>query len=187
MQWTRSETIGIAKLACTHCHGVGLKPGRNEYDVPCNCVFREIFRSCYLRFVECIRTERHLSVVSFEPCYGSERRAMYSRKTEEYIADFTIIAKRLLDEEDYRIFRFHFLLGADWKQCCARLNMDRGTFFHTVYRIEHTLGKRYREVRPYPLFPVDEYFGGVLERKPPRALKPARRRTAREMQSQMIA
>ena len=49
---------------------------------------------------------------------------------------------------NFRIFRFHFLLGADWKLCCRRLNIDRGTFFHAVYRIEQKLGRAYREIRP---------------------------------------
>ena len=187
MQWTRSETIGVASISCKHCQGVGLKPGWHGVDAPCNCVFRSIFRTCYKRFVECIRSAQHVSVVNFEPCHGSERRALFSRKSEEYIADFTLVAKRLLDEEDYRLFRFYFLLGTDWKLCCNRLKMDRGHFFHTVYRIEHTLGRGFREVEPYALFPVDEYFVGLIQRKPPRAMKAQCPRTARDLQAQMIA
>ena len=29
----------------------------------------------------------------------------------------------LLDAEEFRVFRFHFLLGADWL-CCQQLGMD---------------------------------------------------------------
>jgi len=36
--------------------------------------------------------------------------------------------KRVLEEDEFKIFRFHFLLGADWKLCCQRLNLDRGDF-----------------------------------------------------------
>jgi hypothetical protein len=80
------------------------------------------------------------------------------------MADFYLVAKRVLDEEEFRIFRFHFLLGADWKLCCRRLNIERGMFFHSIYRIEQKLGRAYREIRPYSLFPTDEYFGGTIRK-----------------------
>ena len=40
-----------------------------------------------------------------------------------------------------KIFRYHFLLGADWKLCARKLGIDRGNFFHAVYRIEQKLGR----------------------------------------------
>jgi hypothetical protein len=72
-----------------------------------------------------------------------------------------LIARRTLDERHYTIFRLHFLEGLDWKICCHRLRMDRGNFFHSVYRIEGRLGKAYREAAPYALFPVYEYFAAA--------------------------
>lgn len=89
---------------------------------------------------------------------GGSRRVLWSRKNEEFMADFTLIAKRTLSPEEYRIFRFHHLLGADWRLCCRRLNMDRGAFFHAVYRVEQKLGAAFRETEPYPLYPLSEYF-----------------------------
>lgn len=83
------------------------------------------------------------------------------------MADFCLIAKRTLDEEEHRIFRFFYLLGADWRLCCMRLKMPRGAFFHRLYRLQEKLGRAYREIEPYSLFPLDEYFGGTR-----RALKP---------------
>ncbi|MBV8571936.1 MAG: hypothetical protein JO319_15065 [Acidobacteriaceae bacterium] len=82
-------------------------------------------------------------------------------KDEEFIADFCLVAKRTLSEIEHKVFKFHFLLGADWKLCSRRLNIDRGTFFHVVYRIEEKLGRTFRELQPYALFPVDEYFNGT--------------------------
>ena len=32
----------------------------------------------------------------------------------------------------------------------------------SVYRIEQKLGRAFRELKPYPLFPLDEYFGLVV-------------------------
>jgi hypothetical protein len=65
-----------------------------------------------------------------------------------------------LSEDEHRIFRYHFILGADWKLCTRKLGIDRGTFFHSVYRIEQKLGRMFRELEPYPLFPLDDYFHG---------------------------
>jgi hypothetical protein len=76
------------------------------------------------------------------------------------MADFCLVARRSLTEEEHRLFRFYFLLGADWNLCSRRLGMDRATFFHSVYRIEQKLGRVFRELEPYALFPVDEYFSG---------------------------
>jgi hypothetical protein len=75
------------------------------------------------------------------------------------------VSKRLLDEAEHRVFRFHFLMGADWKLCCRQLKTDRGNFFHMVYRIEQKLGRGFSELRPYPLYPVSSYFGGWLVRR----------------------
>ena len=63
-----------------------------------------------------------------------------------------------------RGFKYHFLLGADWKLCTRQLKIDRGNFFHAVYRIEQKLGRVFRELEPYPLYPLEEYFHG--QRRP---------------------
>jgi hypothetical protein len=86
-------------------------------------------------------------------------------KREEYLADFNLIARRSLTDNDYRLFRYTFLLGADWMMCCNRLQMDRGNYFHAVYRVEAILGRNYAELQPYPLYPLDEYFGGAIEKR----------------------
>ena len=38
--------------------------------------------------------------------------------------------------------------------------MERGLFFHQVYKIQQKLGKAFAELEPYPLYPVSEYFWG---------------------------
>ncbi len=46
--------------------------------------------------------------------------------------------------------------------------MDRGNFFHSVYRgIQQQLGLAFRETKPYALFPLDEYFGGTIQKAVP--------------------
>lgn len=106
-----------------------------------------------------------MSHVRFEIIGGQQRRTVWGRKDEEYVADFCLVSKRFLDEFEYKIFRFHFLLGADWRLCCRQLKMEKGVFFHAVYRIQQKLGRAFRELTPYPLFPLDEYFGDVVRKE----------------------
>ncbi len=160
MDWSRSETLALAMHNCAQCHGSGLRFTKKGATSPCNCVLRAIFRICWDRFIRCVTQERHLSRVSVEPHAGRSRPSTWGRKDEEYIADFCLVARRTLDEFENRLFRYHFLLGADWKLCTRRLGMDRGNFFHAVYRIEQKLGRVFREIEPYSLFPLDEYFYG---------------------------
>jgi hypothetical protein len=161
MEWTRSETLALAKHNCTQCHGSGLRLGRGASFSPCNCVLRAIFRICYDRFIRCATQEPYLSRISVEPHGGKQRAATWGRKDEEYLADFCLVARRHLSDFEHRLFRYHFILGADWRPCSRRLGIDRGSFFHAVYRIEQNLGRTFRELEPYPLFPLDDYFNGA--------------------------
>jgi hypothetical protein len=92
----------------------------------------------------------------------------FGRKDEEYMADFCLVSRRNLSEDEHRLFRYHFLLGADWTLCTRKLGMSRGNFFHAVYRIEQKLGRVFRELQPYPLFPLDDYFHGPSRFDPAR-------------------
>jgi hypothetical protein len=158
-EWTRSTTLALASQKCAHCRGIGLRLlARKGESTACDCVLRAIFRVCYNRFRYCCTREKYLSKVTLEIHSGPNRRGTWGRKEEEYIADFINVSRRSLTEEEYRIFRFRYLLGGDWRLACRRLNVDRGTFFHTVYRIQHKLGLVFYELEPYGLFPLDEYF-----------------------------
>jgi hypothetical protein len=173
MDWTRSETLALAMHNCSQCHGSGLRLIKKGAASPCNCVLRAIFRICWDRFIRCVTQEKHLSRVSVEPHAGRSRPSTWGRKDEEYIADFCLVAHRTLDDFENRLFRYHFLLGADWRLCTRRLGMDRGNFFHAVYRIEQKLGRVFRELEPYALFPLDEYFHGPARFGAIRATLPA--------------
>lgn len=111
-----------------------------------------------------------MSKVTLEAHRGRQRPSTWGRKDEEYIADFSLVARNALDADEHRLFRFHFLLGADWKLCSRRLGIDRGNFYHAVYRIEQKLGRTFRELEPYPLFPLDEYFHGASKIAPPKPI-----------------
>jgi len=163
MEWTRSETLALAAPRCNTCVGLGIRLGHNKKANPCNCVLRAIFRACFERFRQCASREKYMSKVTLDFTPGSARKGSWGRKDEEYAADFCLVSKRALNELEYRIFKYHFLLGADWRLCCRRLRMDRGNFFHAVYRIEQKLGRVFRELEPYSLFPVDDYFHGPVK------------------------
>ena len=165
MIWTRSETLALAQQSCTYCYGLGLRPGRAGASTPCNCVFRAIFRACYARFQKCASKEKYISRVSLESNPGRHRKSVWGLKNEEYIADFCLVSRRTLSASHYRLFKYHFLLGADWKLCCRKLNLERGAFFHEIYRIEQKLGKTFRELEPHALFPLDEYFNSTGRQK----------------------
>jgi len=108
----------------------GLQPGlRRDGKSPCNCVLRNIFRACLKRFYFCADNEPYRSKVVLMPCQGYDVNATWTRTGEDYMADFYLVAKRILTELEFKLFRYHFLLGADWNLCCRRLGMNRGTFF----------------------------------------------------------
>lgn len=158
MMWNRSETIALAGLNCIYCQGLGLCRGRDG-DVPCSCVTRAIFRVCNNRFRSCVEKDRGASIVRLERIgYGHSTHMAFGRKNEEYIADFYLVCKRTLNENEWRIFNWAYLLGADWSLCHKRLNMSRSHFIHACQRMEAKLGKGFRETAPFALFPLDEYF-----------------------------
>lgn len=172
MEWTHSETLALAKPACAKCSGEGMRPGtRKTPPGPCNCVLRAVFRACYNRFRVCVDQEKHMSQATLQRSSGKDTRQCWGRRNEEFAADFCLIGKRSLAPFEYQIFKFHFLLGASWKLCCRQLKIDRGSFFHAVYRVQQILGRIFRELQPYGLFPLDEYFGGTIQKALPQAYR----------------
>jgi hypothetical protein len=178
MEWSRSETLTLAKATCAHCQGTGVRfQGRHKSESPCCCVYRNIFRACYRRFRDCVLDKGRISPVSLDWSVASEGKRFYSRKVEEYIADFCTVSRRALDNEQYRLFRLHYLLGADWKLCARHFRLDRGSFFHRIYEVEAILGRTFRELRPFGLYPLREYFNCVIPKGP----KPARRKIGADL------
>ena len=161
MEWTRTETLALAVQSCVLCNGLGLRTTeKSDETQPCSCVLRNVFRACHARFRECLKKEKFIAQVSLESIQGGDGGSNWCRKDEDYIADFTLVSRRVLNEQEYAAFKFHYLLGADWRMCCRKLKLDRAQFFRMVYKIEHRLGRVYRELEPYALYPLNEYFGG---------------------------
>jgi hypothetical protein len=160
MEWDRSEIMALSRALCADCEGKGIRVSETGKESPCNCVYRKVFRTCYRRFLECAGKDEPSGRMSTERGITRGHASGWGRKEEEYVADFCLIAKRLLTEEEHRVFRFHYLLGANYKLCCRQMKLDRGTFFHFVYRIQRKLGKAFQEMKPYPLYPLSNYFSG---------------------------
>jgi hypothetical protein len=149
----RSSFIMLALGTCSRCNGTGMDQG----DV-CACVNRGVFRSVLNKFRECAAGAHHLRPRSIEAISGPRGKTPQGSKYSEFLADVELVAKRTLSPDDWDVFRSHHLQGADWKLCCQRLRMSRGNIFHAFYRIEERLGQVFRELKPYPLYPLDEYF-----------------------------
>jgi hypothetical protein len=160
MEWNQSDVLALAMEKCTTCEGFGLRPSRNGSQTACTCVLRSIFRACYERFQTSLTRKESISRPNLEHTASPHGKLAWSRKDEEYVADFLLIAKRTLSESEHKVFKYHFLLGADWRLCCRQLKMEKGIFFHMVYRIMATLGRTFAELEPYALYPVNEYFHG---------------------------
>ena len=158
MEWNVSELYMLGAASCTNCRGSGIHRVKKGELVPCGCALRTVFRACYQRFrIGVTRGKYRVATFERNP-RGKTHRSHWSRKEEEYIADFELVSRRHLDDFHHKIFRYHFLLGADWKLCGRRLGMTRGAFFHAVYRIEQHLGKTFYELEPYALYPPRDYF-----------------------------
>lgn len=145
LRWQRGDVIALAYSKCRTCHGFGwVRTSHGEH--PCNCALRNIFRACLRKYLE-LRDEAWF--------YSAGRRWWASI---EYLADFLLVSRRHLDDWEWRLFHLHMLEGRPWHQCAGKLGVDRGNFFHAVYRIESRLGRAMRETEPYPLYPFADYF-----------------------------
>jgi hypothetical protein len=85
-------------------------------------------------------------------------RARSGHKSDEFLADFYLVSKRHLSESDWQFFKLNFLMGGE--EICKR-RMTASVYANTCARIETALGRVFRELEPFPLHPLDEYFSPV--------------------------
>lgn len=98
------------------------------------------YDSCYARFRNCVEKEQQPSKCILEFMPGTNHRNTWGPKSDDdYYADFLLISRRTLTPEEYRIFYYHVLLGADWKLCGLKLKIDLSSFIHAIYRIQQAL------------------------------------------------
>jgi hypothetical protein len=83
--------LANATETCKYCEGNGTRKVYKSTQRPCNCVYRAIFRACLNRFRDCADTGTAFGTVSWEFCPGNRGKRIYSRKQEEYMADFCLV------------------------------------------------------------------------------------------------
>lgn len=163
VEWNRSQTIALASMKCT-CQGLGLQRQGSAH-VPCSCVTRAIFKACFNRFKSCVTKDKGASTVKLERLgmgTGRSSHMTFGRKTEEYIADFTLTCKRVLTEAEWTVFNLHYLLGAGWNLIQRHFTaLSREAFVTMTNAMEDTLGRAFRETAPFALYPLDEYFSAT--------------------------
>lgn len=147
----------MAHKRCTRCRGVGHYASRGYTRGVCSCVYRHIFRNVLERYRE----------MQFRPKAAIERlrcgALVCGFKGAEYCADVECTAKRALEPRLFLVWRHHFICERPWHECLSVLSragypMDRGNFFHDVYRVQEQLGQVFEFLRPYRL--SRSYFRG---------------------------
>lgn len=156
----RSPWLSAVDLSCAVCQGTGW---RSEGSV-CLCAWRGVWRDVYRRFRECAERGSYKPIFLDGTPGPQGRRSGYGIRHVEFMADFCLIAQRTLNALDYKVFKFHYLYGADWKLCCSQLGTSRGYFFGRAYAIQEQLGRVFATLEPYALWPLDEYFSGSTRR-----------------------
>jgi hypothetical protein len=163
---THGEMLALSQQSCSLCFGLGSVSTRGKGKTrPCSCVWRGVFRACLARFHRAFEYGGHCQRVGpLDAGSKARHKPSLRMREEDFLADFVLLAKRALRDNPlgWKLFRFHVLLGADWKLCARKLGIDRGTFFHELYRVQEATGKVFAETQPYALYPTDEYFGGTV-------------------------
>jgi hypothetical protein len=117
---SNQPVVARADAQRENCLGDGALNLTNEQ--PSQCVLQTLFRLYRDRWTQGVKDQTD----------------------EQYVANFCDIARRTLSDAEHRLFRFHFLLGADWKLCARKLKLDRGDFLRMVHSIESKLIKSLR-------------------------------------------
>lgn len=162
------EIRGNPFTRCSGCHRRRVNPKKKtcsrcfsstfERHLPvssCHCTYRYAFRSvlrAYHRFGDCTVTHGGSGLHRVNQIRVETRYIKH-----EFRADVVISAKRILDPTHLRVFRRYHLEQLAWRRAAPRCGLSRGQFFHAVYRVEEQLGQRFRELKPYALFPVNHY------------------------------
>lgn len=145
----------IAKMDCAICKGAGQYFSRGGV-AWCLCVWRYIFRECLRKKQEwAYNQDYHFLTVNRHNGPANECPRL------EFSADMDSLARRCFaaNPKSLRLYREYHLQDSGWKSVARLLKLDRGNFFHLVYKVEAALGKMYFENE---LFPIDKYTGVKL-------------------------
>lgn len=163
----------LALISCSKCYGRGFVIGRDlATEFLCPCVARKIFHTVLARrdyFYESGKiTQINYTQMEYK-AYGDSSNAgvytVYGIMNLEYCIDFEILARHSLSETQFLIFKLRYLQKKNFKVCCKRARLSRGNFFHMCYIIEQKVGLAALALKPYPLFPISDYFDQRLNRR----------------------
>src|ERR1700733_543019 len=154
---------------CTKCNGTGVRlagRGKSETfsnartqktEAVCTRCDRGVFRAtlaAYKFHSESIGMSIRTNLSQFSRSLSRQGRRANGRRSEEFVADVLAVSKRNLTPRQWRIFSGHCIAGKEWNQ----FGIELGVFWHDKYRLEAKLGRIFRELKPYALYPTDEYF-----------------------------
>jgi hypothetical protein len=152
------SVLALARTGCTQgCNGLGRLDGGEV----CSCVHHRVFNSVMGKF-RYLAAGHHLNPPVPIDLFlsGGRGKSGHSRMAnQEFLADVHLVAKRTLDEADFKLFKYRYLLGADVKLCAARLGLEHQATVQRLEAIEVKLGEAFRTCAPYSLYPVSGYFG----------------------------
>ena len=142
---------------CKHCQGHGF----TRFNPICHCVYVTIFFICYRRFRRAAAADAYQRKITFDFVSGGNqaKHITWSRLNEDYIADFTSLARRTLPAHLSLIFRLRFLLNAAPELIQTRATISRRTYYSHLNEIQRTMGHAILNQSPYSLFPPSTYFG----------------------------
>jgi hypothetical protein len=184
MEWTPSIAARLSRVGCPECYGTGLPgipklsvgPSHQAEPVPqapsrrsappdsqgnrlCTCVYRAVFRACYRRFVHCGNLDPSLRRVSYERTVGAvDRTVSWTRRNEDFRADFHACGLRVLPKHLSQFFSFYHLHGAKEEMVCRRLGISDRHARRWMVEIETLVGREIAHLQPYSLFPPRGYM-----------------------------
>lgn len=163
--WTRPMVVSLSHAMCTTCQGTGTRSGRRSR-LTCRCVLRNVFDRVRAFATNAVHQEGNISQVSYIQSAHSINRRSYGMPVSEFRADFNLVVRRAIQKRfsnkfladlHLKIFDLHLSRGFCWYNVAQLVGLDRGNFFHCVYRIKMVAGRAFVEGR-VPLYPINEYF-----------------------------
>ena len=172
--------VALSKPSCRRCAGLGAIRTRRGYRT-CVCVLRRVFHACLTSYHHCEASMGSAGAVQYERVGHAQGRCaiVASFKRAEYAADFILLARRVLAHRpvELAVFEAYHVDGLEWRVAVPRVNrilhpprpLNRGSFFHAVYRAESLIAAAIVASQPYSLFPPRLY---PLRNHPQRIARP---------------
>lgn len=149
--------LGMADDDCSICKGISAVgySTSNRFRI-CDCVYRNIARASNRKWREINEFPSMRPAIAIRP-----NGPMVEFPQSDYLADFEIALKRVLEGFAYSAYRMHYLNGHSFSVCLPLLNehyksnYSQGQF-HT--KTQQALARMGEELVRCGLFPFGEYF-----------------------------